>query len=122
MLKNSYPDFSRRELPTNTVGADAGGVVGVWTKLADSPKEFVENIKTMMDEIGIDHVGIGTESDLLTSQVGQGTNKAWPVSPGGFFYTVVGEMLLQGFTLDEGSKVGGGNFCRVFGKTTTGNA
>jgi membrane dipeptidase len=104
------------------VVAGAGGVIGVWTKLAGSPKEFVENIKAMVDVVGIDHVGIGTDTDLLSSRVGQGTNKAWPALTGGFFYWVVGEMLLQGFTPDEIGKVGGGNFCRVFGQATAGHA
>jgi len=104
------------------VVADAGGVIGVWTKLAGSPKEFAENIKAMVDAVGIDHVGIGTDTDLLSSRIGQGTNKAWPALTGGFFYTVVGELLLQGFTPDEIGKVGGGNFCRVFGKATAGRA
>jgi membrane dipeptidase len=104
------------------VVADAGGVIGVWTKLADSPKEFVENIKAMVDAVGIDHAGIGTDTDLLSSRVGQGTNEAWPGLTGGFFPAVVGEMVLQGFTPDDIGKVGGGNFCRVFGKVTAGHA
>jgi membrane dipeptidase len=104
------------------VVADANGVIGVWTKLADSPKDFVENIKAMVDAVGIDHVGIGTDSDLLSSRAGQGTNSAWPGLTGGFFYAVVREMLLQGFTPDDIGKVGGGNYCRVFGKVTAGHA
>jgi len=55
---------------------------------------------------------------LLSPRVGQGTNKAWPGLTGGFFHEVVGEMLAQGFTPDDIGKVGGGNFCRVFGKAT----
>jgi membrane dipeptidase len=104
------------------VVADAGGVIGVWTHLADSLKDFVESIKAMVDAVGIDHVGIGSDTDLLSSRVGQGTNKAWPGLTGGFFHAVVGEMLLQGFTPDDIGKVGGGNFCRVFGKVTAGHA
>jgi membrane dipeptidase len=104
------------------VVADAGGVIGVWTHLADSLKDFVESIKAMVDAVGIDHVGIGSDTDLLSSRVGQGTNKAWPALTGGFFHAVVGEMLLQGFTPDDIGKVGGGNFCRVFGKVTAGHA
>ena len=100
------------------VVADAGGVIGVWTHLADSLKDFVESIKAMVDAVGVDHVGIGSDTDLLSSRVGQGTNKAWPGLTGGFFHAVVGEMLLQGFTPDDIGKVGGGNFCRVFGKVT----
>lgn len=104
------------------VVADAGGVIGVWTHLADSLKDFVESIKAMVDAVGIDHVGIGSDTDLLSSRVGQGTNKAWPGLTGGFFYSVVGEMLSQGFTADDIGKVGGGNFCRVFGQVTAGHA
>ncbi len=104
------------------VVADAGGVIGVWTHLADSLKDFVGSIKAMVDAVGIDHVGIGTDTDLLSPRVGQGTNKAWPGLTEGFFHAVVGEMLLQGFTPDDVGKVGGGNFCRVFGKVTSGHA
>src|SRR4029077_5435034 len=104
------------------VVADAGGVIGVWTHLADSLKDFVESIKAMMDAVGVEHVGIGSDTDLLSSRVGQGTNQAWPGLTGGFFHAVVGEMLLQGFKPDDIAKVGGGNFCRVFGKATAGHA
>jgi membrane dipeptidase len=100
------------------VVADAGGVIGVWTHLADSLKDFVESIKAMVDAVGIDHVGIGSDTDLLSSRVGQGTNRAWPGLTGGFFHAVVGEMLVKGFMPDDIGKVGGGNFCRVFGKVT----
>jgi membrane dipeptidase len=104
------------------VVADAGGVVGVWTKLAGSLKEFVESIQAMVGAVGIDHVGIGSDTDLLSARAGQGTNKAWPGLTGGFFHAVVSEMLLQGFTPDDIRKVGGGNFCRVFGQVTAGHA
>jgi membrane dipeptidase len=104
------------------VVADAGGVIGVWTHLADSLKDFVESIKAMVDAVGIDHVGIGSDTDLLSSSVGQGTNRAWPGLTEGFFHAVVGELLVQGFTPDDIRKVGGGNFCRVFGKVTAGHA
>jgi membrane dipeptidase len=104
------------------VVGDAGGVVGIWTHLTDSPEEFVESTKAMVDAIGIDHVGIGTDTDLLSSRWGGGTNRAWPGLTRGFIPIVVGEMLRQGFTPDEISKVGGGNYCRVFGKVTAGHA
>ena len=101
--------------------ADAGGVVGVWTHLTDSLKEFVGSIKAMADAIGIDHVGIGSDTDLLSSRVGSGTNRAWPNFTGAFFPAVVGEMLAQGFREDDIVKIGGGNYCRVFGKVTSGH-
>jgi membrane dipeptidase len=104
------------------VVASNGGVIGVWTHLADSLKDFAESIKAMVDAVGTDHVGIGSDTDLLSSRVGQGTNKTWPALTGGFFHALVGEMLLQGFTPEDIGKVGGGNFCRVFGKVTSGHA
>jgi membrane dipeptidase len=101
------------------VVADAGGVIGVWTHLADSLSDFVGSIKAMMDAVGAEHVGIGSDTDLLSSRAGQRTNEAWPGVTGGFFPAVVGEMLRQGLTYDEIGKVGGGNFCRVFSKVTS---
>ncbi len=104
------------------VVADAGGVIGVWTKLCDSMGEYVTGIKALADAIGVDHVGIGTDTDILSSRAGQSTNAAWPGQSGGFFAGAVAEMLRQGFTPGEIGKIGGGNFCRVFDKVTTGHA
>jgi membrane dipeptidase len=44
--------------------ADAGGVVGVWTHLADTPLDYARNIRALVDVIGIDHVCIGTDTKL----------------------------------------------------------
>ena len=57
--------------------ADAGGVVGVWTHLVDSPAEYVQAVKDMVDAVGIDHVGIGTDTKLTP-----GSNP-WGGRPGG---------------------------------------
>jgi membrane dipeptidase len=104
------------------VVADAGGIVGVWTHMADSLPEFVGSLKAMVDAIGIDHVGMGTDTDLLSPRTGAGTNRAYPNLTPGFFPAVVAEMLRQGFTADEIARVGGGNYCRVFGQVTSGHA
>lgn len=101
--------------------ADQGGVIGIWVYLARSPKEYVEDIKHMVDAAGIDHVGFGTDTDLLAG-AGRGTNFAWPGMTEGFFNTIAAEMLDQGFTPDEIAKVGGGNYCRAFGKAIAGHA
>lgn len=135
-----------------TIG-DAGGVVGVWTHLVDSPTEYVQAVRGMVDAAGIDHVCIGTDTKLTPGgnrgggpgggpnspppgqptngvakgpggsnngrgRVGERTNQAWADQKLGFYYAVVSEMVKQGFTDDEISKVGGGNFCRVFGQVT----
>ena len=131
--------------------ADAGGVIGVWTHLADTPLEYAQNVRALVDVIGIDHVCIGTDTKLTPSyrppgnpgpqpggdpnkradgpppgnkgpnggrRVGERTNEAWENQKAGFYYAVVDAMLKTGFSADEIGKVGGGNFCRVFGAAT----
>ncbi|MBL4678414.1 MAG: membrane dipeptidase [Mucilaginibacter sp.] len=44
--------------------ADAGGVIGVWTHLADTPLEYAKNIRALVDVVGADHVCIGTDTKL----------------------------------------------------------
>jgi membrane dipeptidase len=104
------------------VVADAGGVIGVWTKLSDSMEEYVAGLKALADAVGIDHVGIGSDTDILSPRARQSTNAAWPGLSDGFFKAAVAEMLRQGLTPGEIGKIGGGNFCRVFDKVTAGRA
>lgn len=44
--------------------AAAGGVIGVWTHLADSAMEYAQNVRALVDIVGIDHVCIGTDTKL----------------------------------------------------------
>lgn len=122
--RNTSADMQRRLITKEHARdlADAGGVIGVWWRLVDTMKEYVAAIKDMVDAVGVEHVGIGSDTDLTASYVLPYTNKIWPDEDGGFFYAVAGEMLKQGFTPDEIGKIGGGNFCRVFAKVTTGHA
>lgn len=111
--------------------ADAGGVIGVWTHLADTPLAYAQNIKALVDSIGIDHVCIGTDTKLTQpyrpgggqnrGRVGERTNEAWEGQQTGFYYTVVEALLTVGLTENDISKVGGGNFCRVFDAATAGH-
>ncbi|RYF55186.1 MAG: hypothetical protein EOO39_38340, partial [Cytophagaceae bacterium] len=55
--------------------ADAGGVIGVWTHLADTPLEFAQNIRAMVDVVGTDHVCIGTDTKLTPSY--RSPNDTW---------------------------------------------
>ena len=99
--------------------ADAGGIIGVWTHLADSPLEYAQNIRALVDVIGTDHVCIGTDTKLTPgNRPGGRTNQAWPDQTVGFYYAVVDAMLKTGFTPEEIGKIGGGNFCRVFDAST----
>ncbi|HTK18732.1 MAG TPA: membrane dipeptidase [Mucilaginibacter sp.] len=112
--------------------ADAGGVIGVWTHLADSPLEYAQNIRALVDVIGADHVCIGTDTKLTPSyrpggqgrdqgRPGERTNQAWKDQKTGFYYAVVDAMLNTGFNADEIGKIEGGNFCRVFDSATAGH-
>lgn len=120
--------------------ADAGGVIGVWTHLAETPLDYAKNIRAMVDIIGVDHVAIGTDTKLTPSyhspndnfgkkpnqqnegkkeeRVGERTNLAWKDQKEGFYYAVVDAMLKTGFSEAEIGKIGGGNFCRIFGEAT----
>lgn len=45
--------------------ADSGGVIGVWTHLAETPSDFAINVRAMVDVVGIDHVAIGTDTKMM---------------------------------------------------------
>ena len=140
MAKTMRPGLISREHAKAM--ADAGTIIGVWTHLVDSPTEYVQAIREMVDVAGIDHVCIGTDTKLTPGggpdrrgkkeggpgpgerrqRPGERTNLAWADQKFGFYYTVVDEMLKQGFTPDEIRKVGGGNFCRAFDAATAGRA
>jgi len=129
--------------------ATAGGLVGMWTHLADTASDYARNVRALVDVIGVEHVCIGTDTKLTQPSprpngpapsgpgpsgpppggpgpgqeqhphVGERTNQAWQDETVGFYYVVVDAMLKTGFTPDEIGKIGGGNFLRVFDKVTT---
>ncbi|HLY69400.1 MAG TPA: membrane dipeptidase [Puia sp.] len=47
--------------------ANAGGIIGVWTHLSDTPLAYAQNIRAMADVIGVDHVCIGTDTKMTPS-------------------------------------------------------
>jgi len=128
-----------------TIVAQAGGLVGVWTHLADTPLDYARNIRALVDVIGVDQVCIGTDTKLTQPsprpmgpgpggpgpagpgtggsrpsgpgpRIGERTNLAWQDQTAGFYYVVVDAMLKTGFTPDEIGRISGGNFLRVFGE------
>nr|WP_276575378.1 membrane dipeptidase [Bradyrhizobium sp. Oc8] len=103
--------------------ADAGGIMGIW-RIFPTVKDYVTGIKQMVDVVGVDHVGIGTDTSLALPGGGPvpGTNNIWPDEMNGFLYSVAQEMLTQGFQPDEISAIAGGNYLRLFGKVTRSGA
>lgn len=124
--------------------ANAGGVIGVWTHLADTPLDYAHNVRALVEVIGVDHVCVGTDTKLTQpsprrngpppgvphpdehgssgsppgpqrARFGERTNLAWQNETAGFYYVVVDAMLKIGFNPDEIAKIGGGNYLRLFG-------
>ncbi len=103
--------------------ADAGGVIGVWTHLADTSMAYAQNIRALVEVVGVDHVCIGTDTKLAGNnqdprRMNQGTNNTWKDMEAGFYYTVVDALLKTGFNEDEILKIGGGNFLGIFNSAT----
>jgi membrane dipeptidase len=87
--------------------AGTGGVVGLW-HFFPSIERLVDGIKEMVDVIGVDHVGVGTDQQLTPGALQD------YASYGG----LADEMLKKGFNAEETAKVLGGNFVRIFGQAT----
>jgi membrane dipeptidase len=98
--------------------AKAGGVIGVWCHGSNTAREYVAMVKRVVETVGVDHVGIGTDSNLEPDTQRIYTNAIWKNETRGFFPAVAAEMLGAGFTAAEVAAIGGGNFCRVFGAVT----
>ncbi len=104
--------------------ADAGGVIGVWTHLADTPLDYAKNVKALVDIVGAAHVCIGTDTKMAppnnsTDRFGKKTNQSWDNNTDGFLYIVVDALLKTGFTEKDVIQICGGNYCRIFDKATT---
>lgn len=87
--------------------ADTGGVVGVW-HFFPSLARMADGVAEMVDAVGVDHVGIGTDQ-----QVARGALQDYSG-----YASLVDALLDRGFSPDEVAKIAGGNFVRVFGRAT----
>jgi membrane dipeptidase len=85
--------------------AGTGGVVGLWHFFPDTER-YVEGIKEMVDVVGVDHVGIGTDQ-----QANPGALQDYAE-----FGRLAEAMLRGGFNAEETGKILGGNFLRIFGQ------
>ena len=88
--------------------ADTGGVIGAWPSgFNKSFEEYVDNIKQLVDTVGIDHVGIGTDMDANFKPV---------LSKYSEFPKLDEALLAKGFSKSETGKIMGGNAKRVLSK------
>ena len=95
--------------------ADTGGLVGAWPSGIGSPDfpGFINRLMRLVDLLGIDHVGLGTDMDANYMPVF--TNyRQMPYLPA--------VLKRQGMNDGEITRVLGGNFLRVFDEVTQGGA
>lgn len=64
--------------------ADAGGLIGVWTHLSDTPVGYARNVRALVDVIGVDHVCIGTDTKLTPPSPRSNGPRAGGPPPEGF--------------------------------------
>ena len=123
--------------------AEKGGIIGAtcWppflpNKFESTLRDYGDAIDDMVERVGIDHVGIGTDYtidqtkeffDVLLSQQGTKWNPRrlnYPdtvTHPVGIetpdkFPSIADELARRGYTSEDIAKVLGGNFMRVFGE------
>ena len=94
--------------------AAKGGVIGVvpFNSLYAGFAGYITHIERMIDAVGIDHVGIGTDMDGISppSFAGYDDYGEWP--------SIGAALLARGRSRTDVAKVLGGNFRRVFAEVT----
>lgn len=103
--EKSHPRFISRDLARAI--ASAGGVVGAWPAgigISDL-NGFLGRIIELVDALGIEHVGLGTDMDANYQPVLDNYLKLpW----------LVGGLLRRGLSKPDIARIMGGNFLRVF--------
>lgn len=85
--------------------AETGGVIGMWPSgFSASFDEFVDHTMRMVDTVGIDHVGIGTDMDANYKPV---------ITDFGKFFQWKEALAQKGLSAEEVAKLAGGNAQRV---------
>jgi membrane dipeptidase len=89
------------------VVTQAGGLIGALPAGAGETRfvDYVDTIFRAVDDLGIDHVGVGTDMDFTFKAVVD-DYRDWPLVPAA--------LLARGMHAPEVAKVMGGNFLRLF--------
>jgi membrane dipeptidase len=111
LLKNdSTHPLARRMISAEhaKVVAQTGGVIGAWPSgLNKSFDDFIENTLKLIDVVGLDHVGLGTDMDANFKPV---LNSYLQIPQ------FIGGLKSKGLKDDEVSRIAGGNMKRVLEK------
>jgi membrane dipeptidase len=108
-LSLNPPPFSRLISPDHArVIAKTGGVIGIWppTSIFPDLRALAEGMARMVEVVGVDHVGLGTDMLGLTTT---SALKSYGDLP-----QLADAMLLTGFSAQEVGKILGGNYIRLF--------
>jgi membrane dipeptidase len=101
--------YSRRITPEHAkLVAGTGGVIGIWPPAHEFPSlpSLAAGMARMVDVVGIDHVGLGTD---MRGLVGPSIFPEYDSLPG-----LTEALLATGFSAQDTRKILGGNYARVF--------
>jgi membrane dipeptidase len=84
--------------------AETGGAIGIWA-IFESIDKYVEGLKEMAEIVGVDHVCVGTDQQVVPGALQDYSQ----------WVNLIAAMLRGGFTSEEAGKVAGGNYMRIFG-------
>ncbi len=92
--------------------AQTGGIVGVWPAGLGlhTLSDYIDQIFRQIDDIGIDHVALGTDMDANYKPVFYNYTQA-PI--------LAGTLLKRGLSQEEAAKILGGNFIRFFNEVVS---
>ena len=116
METSSWARFISPEHARLVAGTD--GVIGampiIFGRRSDDIPGYVHFVSRLVDAVGIDHVGIGTDMDGISGGAIFTSYSRWP--------NLAAALVDHGYRPDEAAKVLGGNAQRVFQKVAEGAA
>jgi membrane dipeptidase len=83
--------------------AETGGAIGIW-HFFPSLEKYVDGLKEMVDVVGVEHVCVGTDQQVVPGSLQDYSQ----------WVHLVAAMLRGGFKPEEAGKIAGGNYMRVF--------
>jgi membrane dipeptidase len=113
-LSDNPPRFSRRITSDHArVIAGTGGVIGVWPPAETFPTmaALAAGMARMVDVVGVDHVGLGSD---MRGLVGPSIFPDYDALP-----DLAAALLGAGFNAADAGKILGGNYARVFAACVT---
>jgi len=103
------PPLSRKISPDHArVIAKTGGVIGIWPPTSTFPdlRALAEGMARMVEVVGVDHVGLGSDMLGLTTTSALASYADLP--------RLADALLATGFNAQEVGKILGGNYVRLF--------